>query len=145
MPAYSATSGSQFSRLPWSLLHTVDALCLSLSSSIMPRWVHEMRTIVPDDPVAWCVCQSVCHRLHPATRSAVADADKLSDATKQSFLCCAVKSCPLVNDCNLLDGFSTFTYRSSIWHGHSEGGSARAIGLIICLVRENKNGWATIW
>jgi len=30
------------------------------------------------------------------------------NATKHSFPCCAVKSCPLVNDCDLLAGFCDF-------------------------------------
>jgi len=37
--------------------------------------------------------------------------DKISstqNATKHSFLCCAAKSCHLVNDCDLLAGFSDF-------------------------------------
>jgi len=25
--------------------------------------MHDMRTIATDDPVAWCVCQSVCNAL----------------------------------------------------------------------------------
>jgi len=55
------------------------------------------------------------------------------NATKHSFPCCAVKSCPLVNDCDLLAGFFEFylplshltpsvreiplSYRIHIWYG----------------------------
>jgi len=52
------------------------------------------------------------------------------NAMKRSFPCCSVKSCSLVNDCDLLAGFSDFylplshlmpsifsSYRVHIWHG----------------------------
>jgi len=68
---------------------------------------------------------------HNVTRSS-AIAVKPPDALYYNFLRCAVKCCPLVNDCDLLAGFSNFysplfhattsifsSYRVHIWYGKS--------------------------
>jgi len=45
---------------------------------------------------------------HPTIVHADVKTSPTQNATKYSFPCCAVKSCPLVNDCDLLAGFSDF-------------------------------------
>jgi len=51
------------------------------------------------------------------------------NATKHNFPCCAVKSCPLVNNCNLLAKFSEF-YLPLSNLTPSVRGCSRAIGFI---------------
>jgi len=53
-----------------------------------------------------------------------------------SFPCCAVQNCPLVNDCDLLAGFSDFYHVTPSITTELSGSY---------LIWENWNGWATIW
>jgi len=86
-------------------------------------------SVIHDGSLSKCYCwQSACAMLVHA------DVNILTQNTmKHSFPCFTVKSCPLVNDCDLLAGFSDFyppvshltpsvrwipsSYRVHIWHG----------------------------